>query len=80
MPDIVVPIKSPALSIVLNPYKSHLTIAPARGATPLCYFLWEESNAKALSHCRPVVAGSMKVLLRAPAGMAGAVALIANVK
>ena len=42
--------------------------SPRKGATPLCYFLRGESNAKALSHCRPVGAGSMKVLLRAPAG------------
>ena len=28
--------------------------SPRRGATPLCYFLRGESNAKALSHRRPV--------------------------
>ena len=41
---------------------------PRKGATPLCSFLLGERNAKALSHHRPVGAGSMKVLLRAPAG------------
>ena len=28
--------------------------SPRKGATPLCYFLLGESNAKALSHRRPV--------------------------
>ena len=41
--------------------------SPRRGTTPLCYFLWGESNAKALSHRRPVGGVSMKVLLRATA-------------
>lgn len=42
--------------------------SPRKGATPLCSFLLGERNAKALSHHRPVGAGSMKVLLRALAG------------
>ena len=60
------------LSIVLTSCKSHLTIAPARGQPLFVPFSWEKRNAKALHHHRPALgAGSMKVLLRAPAGNAG---------
>ena len=47
---------------------SHLAIAPARGQPLFVPFSGEKGNVKALSHRRPVGAGSMKVLLRALAG------------
>ena len=46
MPDMVVPIKSPILSIVLTSYKSHLTIAPARGQPLFVTFSGEKVTQK----------------------------------
>ena len=54
--------------ILTRPIRSHLAIAPARGQPLFVPFSGEKGNVKALSHRRPVGAGSMKVLLRALAG------------
>lgn len=68
IPDTVVVIKSPSLFYHPGLLQVPSYHSPRKGATPLCSFLRGERNAKALSHRRPVGAGSMKVLLRAHAG------------
>ena len=54
MPDMVVPIKSPILSIVLTSYKSHLTIAPARGQRLFVTFSWEKVTQKHFHTAAPL--------------------------
>ena len=54
MPDIVVPIKSPTLSIVRTSYQSHLTIAPAGGQPLFVTFSGEKVTQKHFHTAAPL--------------------------